>query len=118
MTNLLSGTVAVLLCSASSAWGAAASLDLTVAAGRHERKNVPVRVELPPSRIGDGKVASVTVSSPDGTVIPAQWTGPGLGSSASDGGEIHFILAHLAAGASVRLRATLSTDGPTASPGF
>src|SRR5262249_49806070 len=80
------------------------------------RKNVPVSLKLPPGQIGDAKVASVTLTLPDGNDIPAQWTKPGLISG--DGGEIHFILPHLAAGESVRLKATLSTDPPSGTPGF
>src|SRR5262245_25194611 len=116
MTNMLLGTVAVLFCSASSACGESASFDLTVAAGRYERKNVPVRVQLPPGQIGDARIASLTLTLPDGDAIPAQWTGPGLISG--DGGEIHFILPHLAVGQSVRLRATPSTDPSSGTRGF
>ena len=55
-------------------------------------------------------------TGPDGKSIPAQWTGPGLISG--DGGELHFILPHLAAGESVRLKATLSTEPPSSAGGF
>jgi Methane oxygenase PmoA len=106
---------AVLVCATSSAVGASPSFEITVAAGRHERKNVPVRVPVPPGRGGEA-AASVTVSGPDGKSIPGQWTSPGLLSR--DGGEIHFILPHLSPGESVRLKATLSSDPPPAAAGF
>jgi hypothetical protein len=95
---------------------ASVSFDITIAAGPHERKDVPVRVQLPLSHLGDARIASVTLTLPDGNAIPAQWTRPGLISG--DGGEIHLILPHLAAGESVRLKATLSTDPPSVTRGF
>src|SRR5262245_61627151 len=116
MIKMLLGTVAALLCSSFSTCSASTGFDMTVAAGRHERKNVPVRVPLPPGQGGDAKIASVTLTLPDGNAIPAQSTGPGLLSG--DGCEIHFILPHLAAGESVRLKAIPSTDGPSGARGF
>jgi hypothetical protein len=114
--KMLLGTVAVLFCSSFSASPTSTAFDMTVAAGPHERKNVPVRVQLRPGQLGDKKIASVTLTLPDGTAIPAQGTKPGLISG--DGTEIHFILPHLAAGESVRLKATLSTDSPSGTRGF
>jgi hypothetical protein len=110
------GSVAVLLCSAVPTFGASSSFDITLAAGRHERNNVPVRVPVPVGRIDLEKIASVTVTGPDGEVIPAQWTTPGL----IPGKEhaLHFVLLHLPAGESVRLKATLSTDPPPSGGGF
>jgi hypothetical protein len=116
MTKMLPGTVAILLCSAFSASRASVAFDITVAAGQHERKNVPVRVQLPPGRIGDATIASVTLTLPDGHAIPAQWTEPGL--IPGNGREVHFNLPRLAAGESVRLKATPSTDPPSGMPGF
>jgi hypothetical protein len=109
MNRLLSGSVAILFCSACSALGDSSLLEITVAAGRHERNNVPVRVSI--ARMGLEKIASVTLTGPDGRPIPGQWTKAGL--IAGMGHELHFILRHLPAGESVRLRATLSTDPPT-----
>jgi hypothetical protein len=97
-------------------FGASSSFDFTVAAGRYERNNVPVRVQMPRGQIGKEQIASVTLARTDGKSIPAQWTGPGLTSSAA--GELHFILPHLAAGESVRLKATLSTQSPASAGGF
>src|SRR5206468_2328526 len=76
--------------------------------GRHERINVPVRVSMPGDRIGNERIASVTLTRVDGQLIPAQWTGPSLTSSAA--GEVHFILPHLGAGESLQLKGTLSTQ--------
>src|SRR2546429_294450 len=105
MNRLLSGSVAVLFCSACSAFADSSSLEITVAAGRHERNNVPVRVPVSRGRMGLEKIASVTLTGPDGKAIPAQWTKPGL--IPGKGYEFHFILLHLPAGESVRLQATL-----------
>src|SRR5262245_58442921 len=99
-------TFAILSCSALPDSRVFASIEITVDAGRHERRNVPVRVQPPPGEIGDAKVESVTLTSQGGDAIPAQWTRPSL--TSGDGGEIHFVLPHLAAGESVRLKATLS----------
>ena len=110
------GCIAVCFAAAACAFGDSSSFDFTVAAGRHERNNVPVRVQAPRGQIGNDRVASVTLAGTDGKSMPAQWTGPGLTSSAS--GELHFVLPHLAAGKSVRLKATLSTQSPASARGF
>src|SRR5262245_16003496 len=115
MIRMNCASVAVLLVAAFSAHGDS-SFEMTVAAGPYERINVPVRVQVPPGQIGKEKIASVTLTSPDGKAIPAQWTKPGL--LAGDGGEVHFILPHLAAGKSMTLKATLSTASPANTEGF
>jgi hypothetical protein len=102
--------------SVASSFGASSSFNLTVAAGKHERKNVPVRVPMSRVQIGNERIASVTVARADGELIPAQWTGPSLTSDAA--GELHFILPHLGTGESVRLKATLSTESPAKADGF
>ena len=109
------GCVAVYFAAGAWAVGDSSSFDFTVAAGRHERNNVPVRVQMPRGQIGKERIASVTLAGTDGKSIPAQWTGPGLTSSAA--GELHFVLPHLGAGESVRLKATLSTQ-PASAGGF
>ena len=53
-------------------------------AGKHERNNVPVQVLMPGGQLGKDRIASVTLARTDGQLIPAQWTGPGLASSADD----------------------------------
>src|SRR6185436_4613865 len=106
MNRFLFGCIAAYVSTATWAFGASSSFDLIVAAGRHERDNVPVQVAMPRSQIGNERVASVTVVRADGQSIPAQWTGPSLTSKAE--GELHFILPHLGAGESLRVKATLS----------
>jgi len=116
MNRLFLGCLAVYLAAITGAFGESLSFDFTVAAGRHERNNVPVRVSIPRGQIGNERITSVTLTRADGKLIPAQWTGPGLTSNAA--GELHFILSHLAAGESVRLKATLSTQPPLSGGGF
>src|SRR6266536_7104 len=111
MNRLSLGFIAAYFAAAVRALGDSSSFDLTVEAGRHKRNNVPVRVLMPRGQIGRNRIASVMLSGADGKSIPAQWTGPGLLSSAA--GELHFVLPHLAAGESVRLKATLSTRPPS-----
>src|SRR5436190_21904604 len=108
--------MAVYFAAAAWAFGDSSSFDFTVAAGRHERNNVPVRVQIPRGQIGKDRIASVTLAGTDGKSVPAQWTGPGLASSAA--GELHFVLPHLAAGESVRLKATLSSESAANAGGF
>jgi hypothetical protein len=116
MIRLPFGCIAVYLAIAARTFAVSESFDITVAAGRHDRNIVPVRVQMPRGQIGKDRIASVTLGGPDGKSIPAQWTGPGLTSSAA--GELHFVLPHLAAGESVRLKATLSTQPPSSAGGF
>ena len=97
---------------AALAFGASSSFELTVAAGRHERNNVPVRVSMPRAQIGNERITSVTLARADGKLIPAQWTGPSLTSSAA--GELHFILPNLGVGESLRVKGTLSTQPASA----
>jgi len=98
----------VYVTAATWAFGATSPFELTVAAGPHERNNVPVYVPMSRARIGDERIASVTLARADGRSISAQWTGPSLTSTAA--GEVHFILPHLGAGESLQLRGTLSTQ--------
>ncbi len=116
MNRLSLGFIAAYFAAAVRALGDSSSFDLTVEAGRHKRNNVPVRVLMPRGQIGRNRIASVMLSGADGKSIPAQWTGPGLLSSAA--GELHFVLPHLAAGESARLKATLSTQPPPSAGGF
>src|SRR5436309_15982970 len=116
MNRLSFGCLAVYFAAAAWAFADSSSFDFTVAAGRHERNNVPVRVQMPRGQIGNERIASATLARTDGQLIPAQWTGPGLTSSAA--GELHFILPHLAARESVGLKATLSTQPPSNAKGF
>jgi len=108
--------MAVYFAAADWGFGDSSSFDFTLEAGRHERNNVPVRVLMPRGQIGKDQIASVTLAGTDGKSIPAQWTGSGLTSSAA--GELHFVLPHLAAGESVRLKATFSTEFHSSAGGF
>lgn len=90
--------MAVFFALASWARGVSTSYEITVEAGRYERKNVPVRVPMPRNPIGTEPIQSATVAGSDGQPIPVQWTGPSLASSAA--GELHFVLPHLAASVS------------------
>jgi hypothetical protein len=114
MNSLSLGCIAVCLALTFRAFGASSSFEFTVVAGQHGRSNCPVRVPL--KHVRSSENSSVTLTSPDGRSIPAQWTGPGLGSPAPS--ELHFILPRLAAGESVRLKATLSAKPPANSEGF
>src|SRR5262245_9466159 len=116
MKRLSIACIAVCFTATDWAFGATSSFEFTVAAGRHERNNVPVRVPLPRGQIGQEPIASVSLAGADGKLIPAQWTGPGLTSNAA--GELHFILPRLAAGESIRLKATLSTQPPSSGASF
>nr|AGW45554.1 hypothetical protein [uncultured bacterium Lac161] len=107
MNRLLLPCLAACVAAGTWAFGATSSFELTVAAGRHERSNVPVRARISRGRIGNEPILSVTLARADGKSIPAQWTGPSLTSTAA--GEVHFILPHLRAGESLQLKGTLST---------
>jgi hypothetical protein len=108
MNRLSFGYIAVYCMATAGSFAASSSFDLTVAAARYERNNVPVRVRMSRDRIGNERVAFVTLARPDGQLIPAQWTGPRL--TSSSGSELHFVLPHLGVGESLRLKATLSTQ--------
>ena len=116
MTRIRLAFIAICLATVACAFGVSPSLDITVAAGQHARTNVPVRVLMSRGQIGNDRIASITLAGPDGKSIPAQWTGPGLLSNAA--GELHFVLPHLAAGESVRLQATLSSESAASAAGF
>jgi hypothetical protein len=78
MIRMPVGSIVVVLCLAFSVRGASTAFEITVEAGRHKRTNVPVRVQVPPGEIPNEKIASVTLTGPDGKSIPAQWTKAGL----------------------------------------
>ena len=110
------GGAAACFAAAVSALADSYSVEFAVAAGPHERNNLPVRVEIPRRQLGGKPIASVTLAHRDGRSLAAQWTGPRLTSDAA--GEVHFVLAHLAAGETVRVKATLATDPPAPALGF
>src|SRR5262245_26183254 len=100
---------------ASLSFEASATFDVSVAAGQHERSNVPVRIPMP-SQIGKDRIRSVTLVGQDGKSIPAQLTGPGLLSSAA--GELHFVAPHLGPGKTVHFKAIVSADRLPSTAGF
>src|SRR5262245_32915748 len=102
MIMTLFGPTAVLPFAASAAQGDAALFEITGSAGPYERTQVPVRLPVPAGQASGEKPAPVTLTAPGGESNPGQWTGPGL--LAGGGSEIHFILPHLKAGESVRLK--------------
>ncbi len=116
MNRTSSASLASFIALASSAIGASTSYEISVAAPRHERKNVPVLATMPRNQIGSDPIRSATIAGPDGRSIPAQWSGPGLVSGAAS--ELHFVLPHLEAEKSIRLKATLSTEPPSRVTGF
>ncbi|MFN0050924.1 MAG: DUF6807 family protein [Planctomycetales bacterium] len=116
MLKLRLGCVGLVLASTAVALGETSTVEFTVSAGKHERTNVPVQVPVPARPIGQERNCSVTLVGEDGKGLPAQWTGPCLGSTAA--GELHFVLPQLAANQSIRLKATLSTESPTHIQGF
>src|SRR5437762_2979542 len=99
--------LAIGLCLPGSAAAGSPTYDVTIAAEKHDRKDVPVRISLPV------KPAAVILSGPDGKTFPAQSTGPGLLAPKGTGSEIHFILPSLMAGESLRLKATIASEAPT-----
>src|SRR5262245_24293016 len=116
MYRALIAVVAVSLLRIGAACGASATFDITVDAGRFDRQNVPVCVQLPHDQIGGEKIASAVLTDSTGKTLPAQITGPRLLSK--EASELHFILPHLAAHETLRLTAILSTDPPGRGVGF
>jgi hypothetical protein len=95
---------------------AAPTFDLTVAAGKHDRSNVPVCVEL--KLPGDTANLQPVLKDSDGKAIEAQLTPLGLTRSSApavganvDIRELHFILANLKAGETRKF--TLTFEPPT-----
>ena len=111
MKRTSQGALLAALCFGGSAFGASPTYDVTVTAGAHDRKNVPVRVSLPSVPLR-AEPTTVILAGPDGKTIPAQLTRPGLLAPEGSWREIHFILPRLKAGESLRLKATLSEDPP------
>jgi hypothetical protein len=100
-----------------SAFADSPTYEVTIAAGAHHRKNVPVHISLPPVAL-PAKPVAVILTDPDGKTIPAQLTEPGLLASKECWREAHFILPILQAGESLRLQTTLSSESPPRSESF
>jgi hypothetical protein len=90
--------------------------DITISAGKHERKNVPVRISLPPAALGVEPKAVLLIDE-HGKTVPAQLTRPGL-SATNAGREVHFIVAFLKAGDSLNLTAALVATAHDQEDGF
>lgn len=111
--KLLSAVVIGCL-SAGCLWTAGApaageSIELTVAAGQHDRTNTPVcvLVDVP------DKVKAVMLTGSEGKQLPGQLTAPGLLNDSAQGKrELHFVLPSLAAGQSATFSAAFSEDAP------
>jgi hypothetical protein len=111
MKRAFHGCLLGALCLLRPAFGALPTYDVTIAAGAHDRKNVPVCVSLPSVSLR-ARPTTVILTDPDGKTIPAQLTGLGLLAPRECWREVHFILPILKAGQSLRLQATLSTESP------
>lgn len=99
------------------------SLQITVASGKEDRTNVPVRHAITlPAALAEAK--SVVLKDADGRSLAGQLTAPGLlaKSASTSGGtaqrELHFILPSLKAGKPVTLQATIATEAPAKVEGF
>src|SRR5436190_23434717 len=66
MNRLCLTCIGAYVAAATWAFGASLSFDLTISAGKHERKNVPVRVAISREQIGNARIASATLSPADG----------------------------------------------------
>jgi hypothetical protein len=95
------------------------TLELTVAAGEYDRKNVPVCVPL--VLADDLLLGSVTLLDAEGREMPGQITSPGLGTLAADpkaNAELHFILPGLKAGGKLAIKAVIKGEKPAPAKGF
>jgi hypothetical protein len=95
------------------------SISITVAAGKHDRINVPVRVELLLDKAVAERHPSIVIEGPDKLLLRGQLTAPRLGedSTAPEGRvhrELHFILPRLEAGRSLALHPRFNGRGPGA----
>jgi hypothetical protein len=111
MKRNFAGALLAASCFLGSAFGSSPTYELKIAAGAHDRKNLPVRISLPPVALRD-RPTSVIVTDRDGKAIPAQLTQPGLLAPRQCWREVHFLLPMLKAGQSLQLEATLSTESP------
>jgi hypothetical protein len=92
-----------------SALAAEPTYDVTITAGKHDRKNVPVCIALPAVSLR-ARPSTVLLIDSKGKTIPAQLTQPGLLAPRECWHEVHFILPLLKAGESLRLKVTLSSE--------
>ncbi len=113
----------------SGVWTEAAtplSYQLTVAAGNHDRSNVPVCAVLSEGQqqanlrpVDLAAVKSVKLTDAAGKLLPAQLAAPGLCNQPAAGSgrvvrELHFIVPSLKKGETLKLTAVLSPEAPAA----
>ncbi len=101
---------------------ATVTLDVTVAAGKHDRSGTPVQQSLTlPAAFADLKIVTLK-DDKDKPVAVAQLTGPALLDDGPEPGkgevrrELHFILPKLKAGDSVKLKGVLDSEKPDKAP--
>jgi hypothetical protein len=107
---------------AGPAAAATTTLEIAVAAGKHDRSGAPVRQSLTlPAALADLKVVTFKDDG-DKPFAVAQLTGPALLDDAPEPAkgevrrELHFILPALKAGDSVKLKAVLDSEKPETPP--
>ncbi len=94
--------------------------EITVAAGKYDRVNVPVRATITvPSKLSD---AQATLTDAHGKLVPCQVTGVSLDVDTHKPQmslrELHFILSSLKAGETAKFKATLVQKVPTPKNSF
>jgi hypothetical protein len=97
-------------------WAATTTLEIAVAAGKHDRSGTPVAASLTlPAAFADAKVVTLKDAN-DKPFAVAQLTGPALLAEGPEPSkvevrrELHFILNNLKAGESVKLKALLDSE--------
>ena len=117
MKRAFQGALLAVSCSLVPTLGAGPTYDVTISAGAHDRKNVPVRISLPPVSLR-AKPTTVILTEPGGKTISAQLTEPGLLAPKDCWREAYFVLPFLKSGESLHLTATLSSDALSESDRF
>jgi hypothetical protein len=104
------------------AWAATLTVDVTVAAGKHDRDGAPVMILLTlPAEFADVKTVALTAEK-DKPAVVGQLTDPGLlaGDDPAPKGkvrrELHFLTPALKAGDALKLQAVLSTAKTEGAP--
>ena len=91
----------------------AQTVEFTVDAGPHDRKNTPVRVPLK-EKLGN----AATLTDASGQGVPCQVTGPNLLSESGVSAELHFILPALKAGSRAAFKASFRDEARDDHPGW
>lgn len=117
----------LLACASISLTGMAAettTVKLTVAAGKFDRRNVPVRTSITLKKDWEKQALAVVLMDEEGRTLAGQITGPNLlappvaAAAAGYRCELHFVLPKLEAGKSLAMTATVSADAKPAQDGF